>query len=374
MGGRPPRCRWGKQLHQKDNPPPPRDNTALALASMTATAALFGVTPLAIAATHPVNPMLLSATIRTGIALAALAALMTLHCRRLRDPKLLVLIMRRMPCRENLAIQLSYLDYVILPLALNWAQPAAAAMAYEVWPVIIILIVARWTQPQHRSVPAAASPLLALALLGVILVTLSQRQDPGVPVHHLHTAAGIALALLAGAATALTGFSWVWCHNTLSDSRVPRDLVQQTQDPDLRMFVLLAGLAVANIIAALLAAMLGITLQHLTHQGITTAQALTGLAGGLATGMASILWRFATTRTRNITIHAVGHATPAFSLAFLALSGQAGQVHPAPLAAGTACIVAANLLLAFGVHQPRHLLQTALRRARRPTRTTRPRA
>lgn len=119
---------------------------------------------------------------------------------------------------------------------------------------------------------------------------------------------GFALALGSKFHTAFSGFSWVWSHNSVSHSDLPPNIAESYSKESLGMFFLLVASALANVVAAILNGVVGVAYGAFTGDWIILNRLLLGIIGGIFSfGIASALWSFATTLTRNLGIHSLSY-------------------------------------------------------------------
>ena len=333
---------------------------------MTVTVAFFGLVPLVIALGGSYNPFLFGAAMRLGVSVFCLSVLGFFYRRELISGEALSFVGRRLFSKEMIGILFSYFDFAVLALALRWIDASVGAVIYELWPVALIFIVARWTGGQSGRFDARMLVLLFVAFFGVVLVLASQGSGlvwAGMGVLGALDGSvylGVSLALCAAFVTAFTGFSWVWSHNCVGHRALPAGLKARRSDESLRMFFLLVALFVGNSLAFLMNAGVGLAYVGMTGEWITLGGFVLGVVGGMCSyGVASVLWRVSTSLSGDIRIHAMSYFTPVFSLGFLALVGMMGVVRLDYLMGvvrldylmvGTGVIVAANLFM-FGSHR-----------------------
>ena len=325
---------------------------------MLVAVACFGLVPAVIAVGQEHNPFLFASVMRLGIAVFCLLVIAVFFSRSLGmflRRGSLVFLRRRFLSREMAGILFSYFDFAVLALSLRWAAPSASAVIYEVWPILLICIVARWTGGRYCRLDGRAMFLFPVPFLGVVFVLASQSGGfsglwvatfRGFP-SELY--AGLGLALAAAFITAFTGFSWVWSYNSLRHRDIPGLMVEGWSDRHLEMLFLLVALVLSNSVAFVLNGAVGLAFGGASGEWITCRGLLLAAAGGgVGYGAASVMWRYATALTRNLGLHAMSYGTPVFALLFLALVGQVGDVRGSHLAAGASMIIAANLIISFG--------------------------
>ena len=284
----------------------------------------------------------------------------------------------QLQCKEVVYILISYFDFAILMLSFRFANVQAAAVIYEVWPIILILIIARNTGERYVKVTKSIMLLLIIAFIGVGFVLFSQSRLTAGAASALDIISllqgkaliGIVLAVLAAFITALTGYSWVWTHNmtrTRDGVVVPNpaiyipDVIKYKitdRSPEYQtMFFLVILLFFTNIFALILNTGAGIVFAIIVNEYSTILNfdyLIKGVIGGiLSYGIASLLWRYATSLTTNLGIHAMSYSTPVFSVIFLNVAaalfsvGIAQIINFPYLIIGAIAIISTNLLVNF---------------------------
>ncbi|MDE2780969.1 MAG: hypothetical protein OXI91_15025 [Chloroflexota bacterium] len=331
-----------------------RNTSAGATTYMLAAVAFFGLVPLVIALGGDHNPFLYGATMRLGIAAFVLALLLAIFWRVLGNGEIYGFIRRRFFSPEMGGVVASYFDFAVLGLAFRWADPSAGAVFFELSPLLLIFIVARWTSGRQHNVHRMTLLMLFIALIGIVFVLASQTNgftELGRQTLHEFPSrvyVGLALALAAAFITAFAGFSWVWSHNTLTHADIPSALAESHSEESLGLFFLLVAALLANLVAAALNGVVGVGYGAFTGEWLSPSGLLLGVIGGiLSAGIAGALWNFASTLTRNLGIHSLTYGTPILSLAFLAFAGQIGDINASYLIIGTAAIITSNLIINF---------------------------
>ena len=312
----------------------------------------FALVPVVIAAGSGQNPLLINAAMRLGIALLLASILLIRFRNLLQDRETWRFLARRAATPEMAAILISYLDFAILGFAFRFIDPAAGAVIYEIWPIVLTLIVHRFTGQRYQPLNRRTLLLIVGGFAGVALV-LAGQTGGATPLGQQLLAreltsslTGAGLALTAALVTALTGFSWVWTHNSTASKRLPPRLamVGSRERNTLELFLLLIALVVANAAAALVNATLGVAYGALSAEWADPAtMALMVLGGAVSYGIASALWRLATTQTDRLGIHALSYATPLLAVCFLSATGLAGDISLPWLLAGAGVIIGTNV-------------------------------
>ena len=321
---------------------------------MLAAVAFFGLAPLVIALGRDHNPFLFVSSMRLGISLLVIFLLVVIFWPLLREREIYAFIRRRFFSPEIAGIILSYFDLAVLALAFRWLDPSAGAVIFELSPLLLIFIVAKWTSGRHHNIHRMTLLMLLIALIGIVFVLASQTGGFYALVEQtlyefpsdVHI--GLALALVAAFLTAFVGFNWVWSHRSVTHQEMPSSIYEVYSQESLGMFFLLMASALANLAAAILSGVIGMGYGAVTGEWITSDGIIMGAVGGLlSVGVASALWNFSSTLTRNLGIHSLIYGTPIFSLLFLGLAGQIGDVSADYLIIGTAAIITANLIINF---------------------------
>ncbi len=326
-----------------------------AVVYMLIAVSFFGLVPLVIVLGKSHNPLLYSAAMRIGIAIFSLLILRIFYWRILKMEGIISFIRGRIFSREIAFILFSYFDFVALTLSLRWLDAATVAVIYEIWPIILIFIVARWTDGHYQGLDIQMVLLLIVAFSGVTFVLASQSggfqlllQDI-LGDYSLKAYAGFTLAFAAACITAFTGFSWVWARNTVNHKDIPRSVKCAESVKSLQMSFLLVALVLTNVVASLINGIIGLAYGEITGEWITFGWFFFAVVGGMFSyGVASVTWRYATSLTQNVGIHAVSYGTPVASLIFLAIVSQLGQeVKIDYIIIGVVAIIIANLLINF---------------------------
>ena len=331
-----------------------RNSNVGATSSMLIAVAFFGLAPLVVALGRDHNPFLFVSSMRIGISLFVLTLLVVIFWPLLREKGIYSFIRRRFFSPEIAGIVLSYFDLAVLALAFRWIDPSAGAVIFELSPLLIIFIVAKWTSGRQHNIHRMTLLMLFIALIGIFFVLASQTGgffavvDQTLNDFPSDAHIGLSLALVAAFLTAFVGFNWVWSHRTVNHQDMPSDIYEVYSQDSLGMFFLLVASALANLAAGILNGLIGVAYGAFTGEWITGNGVILGAAGGLlSVGIASALWNFSSTLTRNLGIHSLIYGTPIFSLFFLALAGQIGDVSADYLIIGTAAIITANLIINF---------------------------
>ena len=144
-----------------------------AVGAMLLAVASFGFVPVVIAVGQGNNPFLFDSAMRFGIAVFCLIVLVGSYwsvLKVLAQRENILFIRSRFLSREMTGILFSYFDFAVLALSLRWAEPSASAVIYEVWPIVLIYIVARWTGGRYRRLDGQSVVMVLIAFVGVIFV------------------------------------------------------------------------------------------------------------------------------------------------------------------------------------------------------------
>ena len=329
----------------------------------------FALIPLVIAIGGGDNPFLFSAAMRGGISIFCFAVLVAIYYPLPFQKETYLLMWKELRRKEVLYVLISYFDFAILSLSFRFANEQAAAVIFELWPIILILIVARNTGQRYLKVTKEVMLLLVIAFIGVILVLFSQ-SEAVTDVSNITSLfqgrelIGVILAVSAALVTALTGYSWVWSHNMTQKAGdvtvinpnvdISDNMKQRIEQNSPDMFFLIFLLFFTNTFAFILNSAVGIIYGVIFNEYITLSGLMIGVVGGIFSfGIASLLWRYATSLTSSLGIHAMSYGTPVFSVMFLSIAAAVASVDISPivnlpyLIMGAIAIISVNLLINF---------------------------
>ena len=283
----------------------------------------FGLVPLVISWGVGDNPFLFSSGMRLGVAVLCAAILLSRYMRLLRRPAVTAYLRLGLFRWEVAAVVGSYFDFAILAVSARLLGISASAVLYELWPIVLILIVSRWTGRRYQGVNPEVFLLLLAAFAGVGFILFSQASNSGGALAAVEERtwrfwAGSVLAVAAAVVTALTGFSWVWSHRMLEGADLQEMEESGFASWERELFFLLVALVVTNLAAVALNQAAGWVWGAFSGEFVDWSTFGLAVIGGVFSyGVASVSWRIATSHTADLGIHALSYATPVFSLLFL---------------------------------------------------------
>ena len=312
---------------------------------MVAVAVLFAATLVAAKLSGAEFPFWLGAWMRVGVSLVA-GSTVALFWRRLRlNRRLVLVLLRRYVSWETPLVMFSYFDFVFLAMAFRYAEPHVVAVAYEMWPLLLISVVGWLGGGRYRKVGRWEYAGILLSFVG-IYVAVSAGSGVGLAWlaeslrgGGLSLLKGLGLPLLAGVATGFTGFSWVLCSKAF-ESSVVRERNTGGAGVGAMLLVLLCF---CNALTSLQCALLGTLFEGFGASSVSGNLLLYGLVlGGFGYGVAAVLWRLATSVSDHSGIHVVCNLTPVVALSLFWLFGVLGELDHVMLWVGVAFIVLGN--------------------------------
>ena len=275
------------------------------------------------------------------------------YFRVLRHEGVLDYVRSRIVSREILLVLIGHFEVVVFALSLRWVDPSATAILFEIWPILLIFIVARWTGGEFRRLDKQMIAFVLIAFIGVVFVLASQSGGWETLLSGISGGAsskayfGVLLALGSASLSALAGFGWVWSYKAMADPKLPDSLKSDVSGNTLEMFFLLVGFTVTSAISAITHGIIGASIEGIRFEFANVGGLYVGLLGGVLIGCGNVLWRFATAMTFDMGIHAMSYFTPVISIVFLFVAGQVGEVNVDFFLIGTMAIVVSNLLIRF---------------------------
>ena len=232
-------------------------------------------------------------------------------------------------------------DYIIFAFALRYIDVSVATILIEMWPIILVVFMARMfkQQTRYREVTTDKWILFTVAFVGVAFVVVSQSTTIGSVVSELftyQTTIGISLLLLTATVRAIAVAASVKWGATISGGIGDNDEV----------FFTISAHTISRILTApaffLIGVLSGESIESIGNVGVSIA-----VAYGFAIAIASILLRVSNIKTTNLGVNALGYAIPAVSLIWLAFASLLNVPHVDWLIIGVSAIIIANILLNF---------------------------
>ena len=329
------------------------DSNSAATVLMITAIMFFALIPLFISIGQANNPFLTSSAIRVGMVFFCTSVLTIFYYRTLRLEGVLDYIKARIVSKALLLVIIGHFEVVLFALSLRWVDPSATAIIFEIWPILLIFIVARWTGGESRKIDKQMFVFVLIAFVGVAFVLVSQYGGWEDLLQNASTDnsrkayIGIFLALASAFLSALAGFGWVWSYNAVSDAKLPDLLKRSVSGNRLDMFFLLVGFTITSGISAVVHGIIGVSIAGIQYEIGSVEGLYIALLGGVLIGSGNVLWRFATTMTEDMGIHAMSYFTPVISIVILFVAGHVSNIKVEYLLIGTMGIVVANLLIRF---------------------------
>ena len=313
----------------------------------------FALIPLFISIGRANNPFLISSAIRVGMVAFCALVLVIFYLRLLKGEGVLDYIRQRSFSREIFLVLIGHFEVVVFALSLRWIDPSATAILFEIWPILLIFVVARWTGGESRRLDRQMLAFVVIAFVGVVFVLASQSGGWEILLADFSGDAssgayiGVLLALGSAFLSALAGFGWVWSYKAINDDRLPDALKSEVSGNSLEMFFLLVGFTITCAISAVIHGIIGFSVEGIRFEFANVSGIYVALLGGALIGCGNVLWRFATAMTFDMGIHAMSYFTPVISIVILFVAGQVGDVRVDYFLIGTMAIVVSNLLIRF---------------------------
>ena len=262
------------------------------------------------------------------------------------NKRLLLALLRRYRSWETVLVQFSYLDFVFLAMAFrHGVEPHVVAVAYEIWPILLITVVAWGSGGRYKKLGLWEYAGIAVSIAGIYVAVSAGNSvsiswlAQGVRGDGLQLLKGLGFPLLAGLATGFTGFSWVICSKAFRSDHVRN---QNKDGADIGA-MLLVLLCLCNALSSLQCAVLGMIFEGIGPHTVSVDILVYGLGiGGAGYGLAAVLWRLATTVSDHSGIHAISSLTPVVALVTFSMLGVLVGVDYAMLCLGTALTVIGN--------------------------------
>ena len=236
-------------------------------------------------------------------------------------------------------------DILIFSWALRYIDVSVATILYQTWPALLILsmlFLFRSTTRYSSTTMALVVPVI-LAIVGFILVTVSQVSDTGLTESRsaaLQTL-GLCLALVSALAVSAEVAATVRFGSRI---RSGSDMGTRYAPDDVELFgtiaVTLVGKTILLPFFGLAAASAGEAVDAQTMLVVLIASIVISTAAG-------VLLRKSNLMTSNLGINVLGYVTPVLALILLFIFSQVGAIRTDYLIMGSAAIIAANILINF---------------------------
>ena len=290
------------------------------------------------------TPFLFNAGMNAGVSVGSLVFIAILYRRLVFNPANLLVIGRRAVDVKLALSVVATFNFALFAWSTRLIDVSVAAILFETWPILLILLMARLFPggARYREPAPEMLLLLVLSLAGFAFVVVGQAggfaniQTGGLSA----LVVGVVLAGAGAVATSFTAFSFRWGTDVVH--AIPAEARQGIGEHSLEMFGVLVAFFIANTVAAVLNGYAGMN----TGESMDSRTLLTAFVLGAAiNGIANVAWRKANLITDNLGINALANTTPVFSLVWLFLFFQVAPERPDYLIIGAVGIITVNLLI-----------------------------
>lgn len=309
--------------------------------------AIFSLVPLMIdVGGGTENPFLMNGAWRVGGVLGGLAFLVARFRAMLFDHRNLAIIIRRSFGWMMLFAAFGKLEFVWYGLSTRFIDISAAAILYEIWPILMVFVMA-WmfrNEGRYRRVTLGTVLLLFLCFLGYVFVILSQVEDfrgldTGRGLELLFGVGLVVLAAVVGGTHNAVVFRW---------GIGLREQLFSVGNDDKDNSVELFGIVTGQVISQLFCLFPSFALGFAFGESLSGRTLMLVLAAGiLVSGFSDVLFRKANSITDNLGINAIAYSTPVVGLVWLVVFGRVGDVSFDLLVIGGTALITANLLINF---------------------------
>ena len=328
----------------------PEPGQGRVLAIMLAALIPFSVIPLMVfQGGGPTAPFLFNALLRFGCAAFSLCFLAFFYRRFICSSLVWRQVWRGLGGWMFWSTVLVTFDYGLIAWASRYVDTAVAAMLFESWPILVIVLMAWLFRGEGRYQPHWGRLLGAMPLVfgGLFLVVASESGGLAWAADsRLDLFKGVLLSLLAAGSCAFVASSMSWGRDLSRRlrwrSRGGGAGRRRLLNPELFGAVMVFGLS------SLVGGILSLGISGLRGESPPAGDAgfvffLFGLGGGFAIhGFSGNLLRLVNAATNNVSINVLNYFIPVLSLGWLAAFGFVGVARPEWLALGALLIVAGN--------------------------------
>ncbi len=306
----------------------------------------FSLIPLIISQGAAENPFMFNAGWRLGFGAGLLSFLLVRYWPLTTDSEVWTLIGNRIFRWALLFAVVSQFEYAIFAWSIRLVDVSVAAILFETYHVLIILLTA-WLFRKERRYRKIGLDVMLLLILGVVGFAFVVSGQAGAPVwlggrSISVVLPGIGLALLAAITAACSAFNLRWGADLTRE--LPPRIHDRWNRDSLDLFCVVTASVIANTVAIPFNIIAGVV----GKETITLVIFLSGIIGGFViNAMANVAWRNANLITDNLGVNAISYATPIFSLGWLFLFSQVNVPLADYLFIGAAAIITANLLINF---------------------------
>ena len=303
----------------------------------------FSTAPVIISQLHALNPFLLGACWRAGLAIGCAFYLTIQHRHHFTGPGNARRITRQLTSPHLFLSCIGFHDYALLALAATQTTMAIAATVYNLYTILSVCLLALLFRNSARYQPITPATLLLLiaAFIGTAIVISAQHgrlTNPHAP------AAMTALGLLTVIAAPTVGSL------SFATLRWGFDAAQALESSNAEL--------PCTVLATLIAAVVTIPVQLIIATTIAGAAIPTPpqqagialLAGMIVNPISSITLRAGNLMANNLAVNAVTYAAPLLTITWLHLLGMIQVPRPDYLMAGALIIAGSNLALTLESH------------------------
>ena len=323
-----------------------RGGNLVASGYMLLSVLVYSFIPLVIARSSAVeSPFLFNAGWRLGLGVGCLLTLLVFYRRILFHGETLSLVARSTFSWAIFLATLQSFENALFAWSIRFIDIAVANIIFETWPIVFILLIA-WLLREgggYRRNIRAILPLLALALVGLIFVVLSQAGGVNLDrVSGVDLGRGVGLAALAAVAASFGAFHLEWGRDLAAKLR--NSTTPGVGTASLVLFSTILSYAISSLFGVVPNMMIGFSL----GETIVIPVMATGIIGGLLLhAPGGMLFRLANLTTDNLGVNSLNYCIPVLSLIWLAIFSEINVFHADYLIIGTAAIITANLLINF---------------------------
>ena len=252
---------------------------------------------------------------------------------------------------------IGFCGFALLAKGLAYVNVSIAAILYEIWPLIHLLLMSYLFKGSNRFHPITWGTLIFafLSLVGVAFVVFSQNENPqpllliGTDFVNSETIFGVSLVLMSagcgaasGAFTLKIGAALATKHTSLVEKHRRSKGRGSEEFVSGEFIFVMVMMSVSLVIAGVLSCATGLIMS----ETLSMHQLLYAILGGLvvsSTGNATI--RVANLKTKDLGVNALAYATPLVALVWLWIFSILDVPHRDYLAIGAMGIIASNLLI-----------------------------
>ena len=294
----------------------------------------YSVVPVLMAVTggHEA-PFLWNGIYRLGGAVGAAAALVLIPL----GAPVLPLVRRLLASSVRpvaLVLLFPYLGYTLFSFSASVAGFAVSVVAFQLWPVLFVLMMSRWGGISASRVPLGRVGLMLMLVsaFGAVLVALSG----GEPVGGL---IGLGLGLAGAVSAAATVFNFRWAVDSVSALGLSGDRRLWW----CLLLLFLWGSSLSSLTALCLHWALG---GSVGGQGSLAGPVLLVLCGGVVLDAGgTVTSRWSNLRAASLMVNVCGCGVPVLSLLLLALAGYGGVERPLLFICGAGLVLASGFAL-----------------------------